>query len=303
MQPSGLASNALKCILPAVAATQRLRNSTKRVTLPDDTPHTRPAVWKQPLAIECTGFFLGRACYNLPACPEYSWVSIRLQKIAKGCEGNFGAIRSSLQSSTEGPNMSKHKRLAVCFLADGWFMQFMIATKPCRNLIHGKTSSQWGTFYLGTIKNCEPISFSVIDSLPLQIVCALTNNLRLGWQVISWHQLTSADIASSMAKSAHWHWSSRTSWMASPPKYASDVPSTALIPDASRPEQKAPSKHIAHRLTVIHLCNQVGWPQTTWNASSLQLRPLRGFATPQKGWHFLMIRPTPGQRCENSLLQ
>ena len=70
-------------ILPAVVATQWLRDSTKRVTLPDDTPHTRPAVWKQPLAIECTGFFLGRACCHLPACPEYSWVSIRLQKLER----------------------------------------------------------------------------------------------------------------------------------------------------------------------------------------------------------------------------
>ena len=56
-----------------------------------------------------------------------------------------------------------------------------------------------------------------------------------------------------------------------PSLYASVVPID--FSTAARPEQKAPSKHIAHGLTVIHLCNQVGWPQTPWNASSLQPRP------------------------------
>ncbi len=128
---------------------------TKRVTLPDDTPHTRPAVWKQPLAIECPGFFLGRACHHLPACPEYSSVRIRVQQIEKGHEGNFGAIRSSLRckSNTEGPNMSKHKRLALFFLADEWFMQSMITTKPCRTLFHGITSPHGGHFWSFLLRN------------------------------------------------------------------------------------------------------------------------------------------------------
>ncbi len=86
--------------------------------------------------------------------------------------------------------------------------------------------------------------------------------------------------------------------MASPPSMHQMFRHSRTV---ARPEQKAPSKHIAHRLTVIHLCNQMGWPQTPWNASSLQPRP-QVLATHKKGdtsWWYAL---TPGQQCEKSPL-